>query len=110
MTMTDPNTPVPASPAVGSRSESHFRSLLKAVSWRCVGTLDTFIVSFAVLNITGAVGGGIGHAARISGGIAGVEVVTKILLYYLHERAWMRIALGRPRPVSLEESAAENVP
>ena len=110
MTTTDPNTPVPAEPKVGARSESHFRSLLKAVSWRCVGTLDTFIVSFAVLNITGAVGGGIGHAARISGGIAAVEVVTKIILYYLHERAWARVAFGRPRPLSLEESAAENVP
>ena len=95
MTTSTPNTPVPADPKVSARSESHFRSLLKAVSWRCVGTLDTFIVSFAVLNITGAVGGGLAHAARISGGIAAVEVVTKIILYYLHERAWARVHLGR---------------
>ena len=95
MSKTTPNTPASAAPVVGVRSESHFRSLLKAVSWRCVGTLDTFIVSFAVLNITGAVGGGLGHAARISGGIAAVEVVTKIILYYLHERAWARVHLGR---------------
>ena len=96
-------------PSFRPRSESHFRSLLKAVSWRCVGTLDTFVVSFFVLSVTG-VGGDLGHAARISGGIASVEIVTKIVLYYLHERAWARIALGRPRPMSLEESAAENVP
>ena len=72
-------------------------------------TLDTFVVSFFVLSVTG-VGGDLGHTARISGGIASVEIVTKIVLYYLHERVWARIALGRPRPMSLEESAAENVP
>ena len=93
----------------GPRSESHVRSLLKAVSWRCVGTLDTFVVSFVVLRVTGATDTNL-ETAKISGGIAGVEVITKIVLYYLHERAWARIALGRPRPMSLEESAAENVP
>lgn len=91
-------------------SDTRLRSILKAVSWRCVGTLDTFCVSFVVLTFTGATAGNKVHAAQISSGIAGVEVVTKILLYYLHERAWMRIALGGPRLVSLEESAAENVP
>ena len=50
------------------------------------------------------------EAAKVSGGIASVEIVTKIMLYYFHERAWDRIPLGRPRPLSLEESAAENVP
>ncbi len=77
-----------------ARSDTHLRSLLKAVSWRCVGTLDTFLVSFVVLNVTGATGG-VGHAARISGGIAAVEVLTKIFLYYVHERAWGKISVGR---------------
>ena len=76
------------------KSDSHLRSLLKAVSWRCVGTLDTFVVSFVVLNVTGATAG-VGHAARISGSIAAVEVVTKVALYYFHERAWARVKLGR---------------
>ena len=35
------------------------------------------------------------QAAQISGSIAGVEVVTKVVLFYLHERAWMRIRVGR---------------
>ena len=98
-----------SSPGLRPRSESHFRSLLKAMSWRCVGTLDTFVVSFFVLSVTG-VGGDLAHAARISGGIASVEIVTKIILFYLHERAWSRIAFGQPRPPSLEENAAENAP
>ncbi|MES2694526.1 MAG: DUF2061 domain-containing protein [Verrucomicrobiota bacterium] len=76
-------------------SDSHLRSLLKAISWRCVGTMDTFLVSFVVLSATGAASGGLGHAARISGGIAGVEVLTKVFLYYVHERAWGKIRIGR---------------
>ncbi len=91
------------------RDESHARSLVKAVSWRCVGTLDTFVVSFVVLRLSGAADTS-GEALKVSGGIAGVEVITKVALYYLHERAWARLAFGRPRPLTPEESAAENVP
>jgi uncharacterized membrane protein len=95
MTTTGPNTPTLDAPAAGVRSESHFRSLLKAVSWRCVGTLDTFCVSLFVLTFTGATKGDKLNAVQISSGIAGVEVITKVVLYYLHERAWMRIKIGR---------------
>ncbi len=64
--------------------EGHGRSFIKAVSWRTVGTIDTFVISFFV---TGKV--------SIAGGIASIEVVTKILIYYLHERAWSMIPWGR---------------
>jgi uncharacterized membrane protein len=57
--------------------EGHGRSLMKAVSWRAVGSIDTFTISFFM---TGKV--------SLAGSIAAVEVVTKILIYYLHERAW----------------------
>ena len=57
--------------------EGHGRSFAKAVSWRTVGTIDTFIISFFV---TGKI--------SLAGTIAAVEVVTKILIYYLHERVW----------------------
>jgi len=63
---------------------SRKRSLIKAVSWRIVGSIDTFGLSFLVT-------GHAGHAASI----ALAEVVTKIGLYYLHERAWRRVAWGR---------------
>src|ERR1051325_3738584 len=59
------------------RVERHRRSLVKAVSWRLTGTLDTFIISFIVT----------GHF-KIAGSIAATELLTKIGLYYLHERAW----------------------
>jgi uncharacterized membrane protein len=63
--------------------EGHGRSFIKAVSWRTVGTIDTFIISFFV---TGK--------ASLAGSIAAVEVVTKILIYYLHERAWAVVPWG----------------
>jgi uncharacterized membrane protein len=64
--------------------EGHGRSLMKAVSWRMVGTIDTFVISFFV---TGK--------ASLAGGIAAVEVVTKIMIYYLHERVWAVVPWGR---------------
>jgi uncharacterized membrane protein len=66
--------------------EGHGRSFIKAVSWRTVGTIDTFIISFFVT-------GKLSHA----GGSASIEVVTKILIYYLHERAWAVIPWGQSR-------------
>lgn len=65
-------------------SDSHGRSIAKAVSWRITGTLDTFVISWL---ITGSLG--------LAGGIALTEVVTKIVLYWLHERAWNQVSWGR---------------
>jgi uncharacterized membrane protein len=66
-----------------SGREAHSRSLAKAVSWRLTGTIDTFVISFI---ITGR--------ATLAGSIAGTELVTKILLYYLHERVWSHVSWG----------------
>ncbi len=63
--------------------EGHGRSFMKAVSWRAVGTIDTFIISFFV---TGRV--------SLAGSIAAVEVMTKIMIYYLHERVWALLRWG----------------
>jgi uncharacterized membrane protein len=65
-------------------AETHTRSVLKAVSWRTLGTLDTFAISWFM---TGRV--------EIAGSIAGLEVATKIAWYYLHERVWAAIPWGR---------------
>lgn len=68
------------------RRDVHGRSLAKAVSWRLTGSLDTFVISFILT----------GHAA-MAGSIAGTELLTKILLYYFHERAWSFIKWGTGR-------------
>ena len=71
----------PASPG----RESHLRSIVKAVSWRVTGSLDTFVLA---LLITGS--------GVWAGAIAGTEIVTKIVAYYLHERVWSGVRWGRP--------------
>lgn len=63
--------------------ESHPRSFVKAVSWRTVGSIDTFVLG---LFFSGS--------AKLAGAIAGTEVVTKILLFYFHERAWSLVRWG----------------
>lgn len=88
--------PTPAAAAAKRAADSRLRSIAKAISWRCVGTLDTFVVSLLVITATGATEGDTAHAVKISGGIASVEVLTKIVLYYLHERVWQRVKLGQP--------------
>ena len=64
--------------------DNHVRSLAKAVSWRATGTLDTIVVSFIV---TGRI--------KVALSIGVVELVTKTVLYYLHERVWNRLAFGK---------------
>jgi len=68
-------------------NESHARSAAKAISWRATGSIDTFVISFV---ITGS--------PKFAGSIALTEVVTKIVLYYLHERVWTLVPWGKRRP------------
>ena len=58
-------------------SDKPIRSVVKAVSWRIVGTIDTMVISYF---ITGEL------TMAIS--IGSIEVVTKMILYYGHERIW----------------------
>ena len=59
------------------------RSLLKAISWRIVGTLDTMTLGWI---ITGSPIMGLK--------IGALELITKFVLYYIHERIWLRSKLG----------------
>ncbi len=65
-------------------SEKPVRSIAKAVSWRVVGTLDTLIVSYF---LTGEL--------ALATSIASVDFVTKMILYFFHERVWNGIKWGR---------------
>lgn len=68
-------------------TERHYRSLVKAVSWRATGTVDTIVISFLVT----------GHA-KWAFSIGFIELFTKVFLYYLHERIWNRLSFGRTGP------------
>ena len=65
-------------------SDTSVRSLVKAISWRVTGTIDTFVISWL---ITGQV--------RSATGIAFTEIMTKIILFWLHERGWNKIQWGK---------------
>lgn len=63
---------------VGNAGEDkHFKSILKSISWRMVGTIDTMVIAYFV---TGQL--------KMAISIGSIEVVSKIILYYFHERAW----------------------
>ena len=64
--------------------EKPYRSVVKAISWRTVGTLDTIIVSYFIT-------GNLVMAASIGS----IEVITKMGLYYFHERAWNKLSFGK---------------
>jgi adenylylsulfate kinase len=63
--------------------DTHKRSFLKAISWRLLGTIDTFVLSWI---ITGRV--------DLAAAIGGVELITKTALYYGHERVWTNIKIN----------------
>jgi uncharacterized membrane protein len=59
--------------------ESHVRSVVKGISWRIVGTIDTIIIAtFWTGDYTKALQ------------IGFTEVITKVILFYFHERLWMK--------------------
>ncbi|QBA63867.1 DUF2061 domain-containing protein [Muriicola soli] len=67
-------------------TSSHKRHLAKTITWRMVGTLDTIVLSWIITGnpLTGLK-------------IGGAEVVTKMILYYLHERVWFNIGIKESR-------------
>ncbi|RPF70388.1 DUF2061 domain-containing protein [Aurantiacibacter spongiae] len=73
-----------------------WRRIVKAVSWRAVGTVDTFVLSFLLITYLGPLFGREpqGNQAHVAGLIAITEVATKLVLYFLHEWIWDRFRWG----------------
>jgi uncharacterized membrane protein len=64
--------------------EQPYRSVIKGVTWRIIGTLDTILLSWLFT-------GDISAALKIGG----IEVFTKIILFFIHERVWLRMDFAR---------------
>ena len=60
---------------------SYKRHVAKTISWRIIGTIDTFLLSWF---ITGS--------WKLGLSIGGVEIITKMILYFFHERIWYRFS------------------
>ena len=67
-----------------SKSEDPRRSIVKSISWRIIGTIDTVIISWLV---TGTL--------KLAFSIGVVELFTKMILYFFHERMWNKIKWGK---------------
>lgn len=67
----------------GANSDSRKRHVLKTISWRLVGSVDTFVLGWIISG-----------NPFIGIKISIFEVITKMLLYYLHERVWYRVKFG----------------
>jgi adenylylsulfate kinase len=77
------------------RADSHFRSVLKGLSYRSVATISTVAISFVM---TGSI--------KTATMIGSAEAVAKVLLFWGHERLWHRIRWGRPRSPAREPALA----
>jgi uncharacterized membrane protein len=65
--------------------KDHLRHIIKTITWRLIGTIDTIMIAWLISG-----------DPRTGLKIGGIELFTKMVLYYLHERAWFKfINLGR---------------
>lgn len=65
---------------------SRKRHILKTITWRIVGTIDTILLGWIISG-----------DPTIGLSVGGAELATKMFLYYLHERVWYKIDFGIKR-------------
>ena len=64
--------------------DSHLRSVVKGLVWRCLATLATIALVYAFT-----------RKLALSFEVGAVEVVVKLVLYYGHERVWNYVSWGK---------------
>ena len=59
------------------------RHIAKSISWRFIATIDTIVIAFII-------------SSDLSSGlkIGLFEIITKIFLYFLHERLWFKYGIN----------------
>ena len=67
-----------------SDANSRTRHILKTITWRFVGTIDTVFLAWFISG-----------KAEVGLSIGGLELISKMLLYYFHERVWYRLDFGK---------------
>ena len=66
--------------------ETHRRSIVKAMSWRIIATLTTFLVAYFFTK-----------EVVLAMSIGFADAIIKVAIYYSHERLWNRISFGRKK-------------
>ena len=83
----------------GKSRDLPLRSIIKSISWRLLGTADTIIISYV---LTGKL--------DVAFSIGTVELFTKMILYYFHERAWTNVRWGKKIDIEdTQDSKPESV-
>lgn len=60
------------------------RSLVKTISWRVIGTIDTVLITWLIT-----------RTLTIAFSIGAIELISKMILYFVHERIWNTIKWGK---------------
>jgi len=71
--------------------ETASRSIAKAVSYRVLGSTVTGLIVFILT-----------RKISLSAGASALDVVFKLVAYFVHERIWNYIGYGRPKPPDYE--------
>lgn len=66
------------------QKDTRYRSLFKAISWRLSGTVATMIIVFVFIG-----------RVSVAAIVGGFEMIVKFLLYFLHERIWDKVKIGK---------------
>jgi len=69
---------------------SYKRHVMKTITWRLLGTIDTIVISWLIVG-----------DPFIGLTIGLVEIITKMVLYFLHERLWYKSSFGVKKPNKL---------
>lgn len=68
------------------KDKTYKRHIAKTITWRIVGTIDTILLAWLISG---------NPYTGLKVGFS--EVITKMVLYYLHERAWFKVKMGVKR-------------
>ena len=77
------------------------RHVAKAITWRIIGSVDTWLIGYILIRFFGAESIDVEEseinqkAALAASYIALLELITKTILYYFHERVWNKIKWGK---------------
>lgn len=74
------------------------RHLLKTITWRIVGTIDTMLIGWFVSG-----------DPLIGLTIGSFEIVTKMILYFIHERVWYKVNFGTKRVEKTKKSSKPHI-
>lgn len=66
------------------------KSIAKAITWRVIASVTTFFLTYAIFRDDP-------YATEKATGVASAEAVVKMVLYFLHERAWNTVHWGKMR-------------